>query len=76
MCVDEIEAGRKPYCVMACMMRVLDIGPIEKLWAGEWDTKAMGPHDKPVRAVKNLADPELTKPSIAFVPHTNGRVDE
>jgi Fe-S-cluster-containing dehydrogenase component len=29
MCVDEIEAGRKPYCVMACMMRVLDIGPID-----------------------------------------------
>lgn len=27
MCVDELEAGRKPYCVMACMMRVLDIGP-------------------------------------------------
>ena len=29
MCVDEIEAGRKPYCVMGCMMRVLDIGPID-----------------------------------------------
>jgi anaerobic dimethyl sulfoxide reductase subunit B (iron-sulfur subunit) len=35
MCVDEIEAGRKPYCVMACMMRVLDIGPIEALWNGK-----------------------------------------
>jgi hypothetical protein len=34
MCVDEIEAGRKPYCVMACMMRVLDIGPIDKLRDG------------------------------------------
>jgi Fe-S-cluster-containing dehydrogenase component len=31
MCVDEIDAGRKPYCVMACMMRVLDIGPIDQL---------------------------------------------
>ena len=29
MCIDELEAGRKPYCVMACMMRVLDIGPID-----------------------------------------------
>ncbi len=27
MCVDEIDAGRKPYCVMACMMRVLDTWP-------------------------------------------------
>ncbi len=75
MCVDEIEAGRKPYCVMACMMRVLDIGPIDQLLAGTYETKAMGPHDKPVRAVKNLANPELTKPSIAFIPHSKGKVE-
>lgn len=75
MCVDEIEAGRKPYCVMACMMRVLDIGPINELLAGTYETKAMGPDDKPVRAVKNLADPELTSPSIAFVAHRKGRVE-
>jgi anaerobic dimethyl sulfoxide reductase subunit B (iron-sulfur subunit) len=31
MCIDELEAGRKPYCVSACMMRVLDIGPIDQL---------------------------------------------
>lgn len=75
MCVDEIESGRKPYCVSACMMRVLDIGPIEKLWAGEYQTKALAPGEKPVKAVKNFADPELTHPSIAFVPHSKGRVD-
>ncbi len=75
MCVDEIDAGRKPYCVQACMMRVLDIGPIDKLWAGEHPTKAMAPGEKPVRAVKHLADPELTKPSIAFIPHSRGRVE-
>ena len=74
MCVDEIEAGRKPYCVMACMMRVLDIGPIDKLWDGTHATKAIGPNDKPVRQVKNMANPELTKPSIAFVPHSKGKV--
>ncbi len=76
MCVDELDAGRKPYCVMACMMRVLDIGPIDKLWSGEWQTTALGPNETPVKAVKNLADPELTKPSIAFVPHRNGKVDK
>ena len=58
------------------MMRVLDIGPIEQLWSGEYSTKAMAPGEKPVKAVKNFANPELTKPSIAFVPHSKGRVDE
>lgn len=76
LCVDEIDAGRKPYCVMACMMRVLDVGPIDKLLAGEWPTKALGPNEKPVRAVKNFANPELTHPSMAFVPHSKGRVEE
>ena len=74
MCVDEIEAGRKPYCVMACMMRVLDIGPIDQLRAGTWKTTAIGPNEKPVRQVKNMANPELTNPSIVFVPHSKGKV--
>ena len=75
MCVDEIEAGRKPYCVMACMMRVLDIGPVDKLSTGEWQTAALGPNDQPVRAIKNFADPELTNPSMVFVPHSKGKVE-
>lgn len=75
MCVDEIEVGRKPYCVSACMMRVLDIGPIDELRAGTYDTKAVGPHDKAISAVKNFADPELTNPSIVFVPHSKGAVE-
>jgi anaerobic dimethyl sulfoxide reductase subunit B (iron-sulfur subunit) len=75
LCVDEIEAGRKPYCVAACMMRVLDVGPIEKLWSGEHPTRALGPGEKPVKAVKHFADPSLTRPSIAFVAHSKGRVD-
>ncbi|MBK9595927.1 MAG: 4Fe-4S dicluster domain-containing protein [Rhodocyclales bacterium] len=75
LCVDEIEAGRKPYCVMACMMRVLDIGPIDQLRAGTWKTPAIGAGGKPVRQVRNMADPELTNPSIVFIPHSKGRVD-
>ena len=75
MCIDELEAGRKPYCVQACMMRVLDIGPIEEIWKGTLKTNAIGPNDTPVRQVKNMANPELTKPSIAFVPHGKGRGD-
>ncbi len=76
MCVDEIDAGRTPYCVQACMMRVLDIGPIDQLRAGKYPTKAVGPNEKVVRAVKNFANPELTNPSIVFVPHSKGRVDD
>ena len=75
LCVDEIESGRKPYCVSACMMRVLDIGPIDQLRANTFPTKAIGPKEMPVRAVKNFADPELTNPSIVFVPHSKGKVE-
>lgn len=75
LCVDEIEAGRKPYCVMACMMRVLDIGTIEQMDSGQFETKAVGPHEELVRQVKNFADPELTNPSIRFVPSSKGKVD-
>lgn len=75
LCIDELESGRKPYCVMACMMRVLDIVPMKELWEGQHPTTAMGPGDQPVRAVKNMANPELTNPSIAFIPHPKGMVD-
>ena len=74
MCVDEIDAGRKPYCVMACMMRVLDIGSIDKIWDGTLETVAMGGNDKVSRQVKNMADIELTTPSIGFVAHSKGKV--
>ncbi len=75
MCIDELEAGRKPYCVAACMMRVLDIGPIDQLLAGAYKTKAIGPNDKPVNKVKSFANPKLTKPSIAFIPHQKAKVE-
>jgi anaerobic dimethyl sulfoxide reductase subunit B len=75
MCVDELDAGRKPYCVMACMMRVLDIGPIDKLRDGSYETKARGPQDKVTRRVKDMADPDLTNPSIVFIPHRKAIVE-
>jgi len=75
MCVDEQEAGRKPYCVAACMMRVLDVGPIDQIDAGDFATTVVGPNDKLVKQVKSMADPDLTNPSIRFVPHSKGIVD-
>lgn len=74
MCIDELESGRKPYCVMACMMRVLDIGPINQLRTGEYATKARGPDDQVTNRVKGLANPELTNPSIVFIAHSKGKV--
>jgi anaerobic dimethyl sulfoxide reductase subunit B (iron-sulfur subunit) len=74
MCVDEIEAGRKPYCVMACMMRVLDIGPIARIWNSELESVAIGPNDEVSKQVKNMADIDLTEPSIGFVAHSKGKV--
>jgi len=76
MCIDELEAGRDPYCVAACMMRVLDVGPIDQIADGSYDTKAVGPLDGVVRQVKSMADPDLTNPSIRFVPHSKGVVDD
>lgn len=75
MCIDELEVGRKPYCVSACMMRVLDIGPIDQLRDGTYETKAVGPNDTVVRQVKSMADLDLTNPSIVFVAHSKGRMD-
>ncbi len=75
MCVDEIDAGRKPYCVSACMMRVLDIGPIDGLLDGSYETKARGPDDRVVRQVKDMANPDLTNASIVFIPHSKGTVE-
>ena len=60
---DEIDAGGKPYCVMGCMMRVLDIGKIDKIRDGTYDTKARVPNEKVVRQVQTMADPDLTNPS-------------
>ncbi len=75
MCVDELDAGRKPYCVMACMMRVLDVGPIDQLRSGSFSTKAVGPGEKVTRRVQGMANPDLTNPSIVFVAHAKGKVD-
>ncbi|MBV1865448.1 MAG: 4Fe-4S dicluster domain-containing protein [Rhodobacteraceae bacterium] len=75
MCIDEQEAGRKPYCVAACMMRVLDVAPIDQLRDGSVETTARGPNDQVVRQVRTMADPELTNPSIVFIPHSKGIVE-
>ena len=75
MCIDELQSGRKPYCVMACMMRVLDQGPIGGFRDGTADTKAIGPGETTVRGIRGMAYPELTNPSIVFVAHPKGKYE-
>ena len=58
MCVDEIEAGRKPYCVQACIMRVLDIGEVN-------DLRKI---PRVVSRVKGMPDLNLTYPNVFFTP--------
>jgi len=57
-------------------MRVLDIGPIEEIDNGTLETKVTGPGDELVRQVKGMADPNLTNPSMRFVPHRQGKVNQ
>ncbi len=76
LCVDEIEAGRKPYCVMACMLRVLDVGSIADIRNGTLATAALSPHARVVDRIQGLADPALTDPSIGFVAHPKAKVEE
>lgn len=75
-CVDEIEAGRKPYCVAGCLNRVLDHGNLDQIDSGKWSSKAVGKNEKLSRRVRGLASIHLTNPSIRFVVHEQGRVDE
>ena len=53
----------------------LDIGPVEEIWSSKLKSKAIGPQDKTVRQVRDMANPELTKPSIGFIPHSKGKID-
>ncbi len=78
LCVDELDVGRDPYCVAACMMRVLDAGPIDLLRKNLYSTKAVSKFDTKnvVKQVKNFADPALTNPSIVFVASRHGKVNK
>jgi anaerobic dimethyl sulfoxide reductase subunit B (iron-sulfur subunit) len=58
MCVDRLEDGKPPICVLSCSMRALEFGPLEKLIAqfgsrGELDEMPSG---------------EMTRPGAVFKP--------
>ncbi len=58
MCVDRLEQGLKPVCVMTCPMRALDFDTMANLEA-KYGT---------LQTIEGLPDPSETNPSVVFKP--------
>ncbi|HZJ84240.1 MAG TPA: DMSO/selenate family reductase complex B subunit [Syntrophomonadaceae bacterium] len=58
-CIDLRETGKNPACVDACIMRVLEFGPIDELRAKHGE----------LADIKGLPDSNITKPSLVINPH-------
>lgn len=58
MCIDRLEQGQTPICVLSCSLRALEFGPIEELRAkyGDLDT------------LEGLPEGSTTRPSVVFKP--------
>lgn len=63
-CKDLLEKGKKPVCVSACPMRVLDSGPVDQL------RKKYGSSN----VIKGLPSPDRTKPALVITPHRDAVV--
>jgi anaerobic dimethyl sulfoxide reductase subunit B (iron-sulfur subunit) len=57
MCIDRLEQGLKPICVLSCSMRALEFGPLEEL------IKKYGN----VRRLEDMPK-EVTNPAVVFKP--------
>lgn len=58
MCIDLVEKGKQPACVMACGWRALDFGPLDEL------LKKYGTN----RDLEDLPSSTIAKPAIIFKP--------
>ena len=58
MCVDRLDQGLMPICVLSCQMRALDFGPIDSL------TNKYGSNAQ----LTGMPDPSTTNPSVVFKP--------
>nr|WP_238528257.1 DMSO/selenate family reductase complex B subunit [Acetonema longum] len=65
LCRDLLAEGKKPACVTACPMRVLDVGPVEELRQKYGGTNY----------IKGMPKPS-TKPSLIMKPHKNAIADK
>lgn len=56
MCIDRLESGLKPICVLSCSMRALEFGPMDEL------KKKYGS----LRCVESMPKDTITQPSVVF----------
>ncbi len=63
MCIDRIEMGLKPICVLACPDRALDFGPLRTLGQRYGDS----------RDLEDMPRSQTTKPAVLFKPHSKKR---
>jgi len=59
MCIDRLEAGEMPICVLACSARALDFGPLSEM------QKRYGKS----RDLEDLSDSKTTQPAVVLKPH-------
>lgn len=59
MCIDRLEQGLKPICVLSCSLRALEFGPLGEL------KKKYGN----LRQVEDMPSGEITKPAVVFKPN-------
>jgi anaerobic dimethyl sulfoxide reductase subunit B (iron-sulfur subunit) len=59
MCLDRLEQGKKPICVLSCSLRALEFGSMEELVARFGDQ----------RQLEDMPLPWITLPSVVFKEH-------
>ncbi len=58
MCIDRLEQGLKPICILSCSMRALEFGPLDEL------TKKYGN----LRKLEDMPRDSITRPAVVFKP--------
>ncbi|MFX0195805.1 MAG: 4Fe-4S dicluster domain-containing protein [Candidatus Hodarchaeota archaeon] len=56
MCIDRLERGLKPICVMSCSMRAMEFGPLDEL---------MNRYGN-LRRIEGMPRDSITKPAVVF----------
>ena len=58
MCIDRLETGKNPICVLSCSMRAFEFGPIDEL-ANKFGQ---------LRELEEMPSGDVTRPSVVFKP--------
>jgi anaerobic dimethyl sulfoxide reductase subunit B (iron-sulfur subunit) len=58
MCVDRLDRGLKPICVLSCSMRAMEFGPLDEL------RQRYGS----LRRVEGMPNDQITRPAVVFKP--------